>query len=455
MESMIGHMGGTRRIHLYTLYLTILFAPLFNWAPENGILPGELLWASDVLCLLFFVMIYTHVQATMREMVWCGRSVVAAFIVTWLISLSINGANPYPALVMLRFPVGIYLFFLGLLNMQMTCRDERMLVKTVYIIFLLQIPVAALKYVTIGTGEMPLSMVGHAATTYVSLIGVSFCVAYYLHYRTSPLYLLFCLGFIFVSVVGAKRATVFLLPIVFACQLLAMRRTRLAAVRIMLVAAVAGLPATYLTLRLIPMLNPQGQVWGDFDLSYAMDHAVRYELGETEGRPSGRTSAIMGVYDGLSSDGVGAVLFGYGPGYLVSSRFAPVDPDARRLRSGIAYGFNGLNWMALQVGYIGATIWFTLYMLVLKVAWYCYKREEDAFWRSFAFGMVMWCLIMSFGGYFYSDVYNFKEISIPFFAMSAVLYKRSWRFRWQIGLVHRTTRASMIHGTGIMPIQVG
>lgn len=135
---------------------------------------------------------------------------------------------------------------------------------------------------------------------------------------------------------------------------------------------------------------------------------------------------MVDVFHQLTRAGIWRASLGNGPGSILKSRFAFVDKrDDLRARSGISYGLNGLNWMSLQLGYLGTLVFFLLFRTIEKSALRCFEYDSEPYWRAFGLGMAGFSFIMMFVALFYSPAYADDAISAIYFCLAAVLYTRA------------------------------
>lgn len=410
---------------IYKLVCGYLLAlPLVVWMPYYDILPDYTLWAFELIPIL---MILAIVFFSNRKKAFntYGLRIIIIFLVTAFISMLYNGVNIIPCLLSLRKFIPYYLLFLTLININMDDNRLRKLVKIVFVIFILQIPIAVIKWLTIGRGEMPLGLIGSSTSTYITLFGVAFTIAYYLAYPSMRRLLFLCMAFVGVGLVGGKRAILFFIPVVLLIPVCFLNgRLKLILRYLLIFVCIVGI-SSYISVRLLPTLNPDQEVWGAFDLEYAVNYAVLYSSYEGKMGPTGRFGANIAVFEKLKTDGLMTFVLGEGPGYLLKSRFSEYSQNEAIIeRSTVEYGINGLNSLALEYGYAGAAIWFLLYILIFRTAVTCLHGERIHFWRAFALGMISCCFIMSVIAYYYSPAYSAPTIAPFFFSLAAVTYHR-------------------------------
>ena len=132
-------------------------------------------------------------------------------------SIAVNGSEATRAIFSLRLLYRFYFFYLGITLLDL---DESSLKKInffVAILLLLQLPVVAIKFYMYGIVEKTqgaYSLDG-SMTTMIPIVVIFYLAAYYCFYRSQLRFILTGIGFVFFSIVGAKRAVFFLYPFQF------------------------------------------------------------------------------------------------------------------------------------------------------------------------------------------------------------------------------------------------
>lgn len=124
----------------------------------------------------------------------------------------------------------------------------------------------------------------------------------------------------------------------------------------------------------MPSFNQERQVWGSFDLDYALDYSEKYlSTGAGAIEEVGRSAAPVYLFTKVASDSTTHLLFGYGAGHLIKSGFNPLisktgtQTDATMELYGVGYGARtAFLQLFLQVGIIGlflyVAIWIKLFI---------------------------------------------------------------------------------------------
>lgn len=89
---------------------------------------------------------------------------------------------------------------------------------------------------------------------------------------------LYVAGLVLIGFTAAKRAVMFILPIVIGVFMIYVARRR---VNRTFVLGILAVPIVfYIGVRLTPTLNPDNKVWGRFDMEHIWDYAERYQFGQ-------------------------------------------------------------------------------------------------------------------------------------------------------------------------------
>lgn len=406
----------------------LLIIPFAEWAVERNLLPPQVMWAPELLSGLIFVKGVISRVAARQKVNLFGMRLVMGFLAVTAISLIYNNENVLSALLFLRLLFRYYLLFLGIVNLDLTEKSMRLLNNVLVLVFIGQLPLSVVKLFVYGQGEAPLGLSSHAAPTFIPLIAIGFLLSYYFLHRRSIVYLLLSLGFVGFSIIGGKRAFVFFLPVLLLWIGWFLRGRVKDLSRYAVLTALILLSSTYLAFRLIPTLNPQREVWGEFDPVHAIDYARSYTLARSpvDGRATGRTSATIAVFQELRGRGLVPLAVGLGPGCIIKSMFGTFDRrESLETEYGVGYGWTGLNWLGIQVGYVGAAMYFLLFYVILRRALYCLDRDRDPYWRSFALGMAAFTFPVLFLSIAYTRVFSHDAVSAFYFCLAGFLVKRT------------------------------
>ena len=413
--------------------IILLTISLADWATEGSssdsisLLPPQIMWMAELLCGLLFVKAVVNRAVTKQKINLFGIWVVIPFLGVAFASLVYNGTNIISALLFLRLLFRYYLLFLAVINLNLNEKSMKLINNALVFIFIIQLPLSAVKLFVYGSGEKPVGLSAHSAPTSIALIAIGFLLSYYLLYKKSILYILLSLGFVGFSIIGAKKAFIFFMPVVLAYFAWSLRGDIKNMFRYVVISIPIFVLSCYLILRLHPVLNPQQKVGGKFDPVYAVTWAYTYitTSEHSTGLTAERLSTTINIFNRLYDRGLSGFSFGYGPGAIIESRFNLADRrEVLKSRFGVVYGVTGLNWLASQVGLLGAFIYILLFYLILRRSAYYFTKEIDPYWRSFGLGMVLFSFIMLLINLSYVPLFNDDVIPAFYFCLAGFIIKR-------------------------------
>ncbi len=414
------------KLRIFPVVFILLVIAFTDWAVESTYLPFQVMWLPELLSALLFLKSLGEKIILKKKFIVPGLRPVLIFLLLALFSLLVNSSGVIPALLLLRLLFRYYLLFLAIVNLEFNEKSQKLVINVLILIFLVQIPLAVVKLLVFGQGESSLSLSSHAVSTIFPLIAIGFFYSFYFLYQKKPAYIWGILAFVGFSIVGEKRAFIFYLPVLLVFLTWTLRKKIRLRPGILLFGAALAAVSFYFVGRLIPTLNPQKRVWGAFSLRHIVDYARDYETAVSAGGyPVGRVSATVEVYKTLEQRGLVGLAFGYGPGSIIKSLFSEYNrKDAIKARFGVEYGWNGLSWLGIQVGYLGALVYFSLFYGLLRKSYSLFRTEQDPYWRSFGLGMVAFSFTLLITSLAYSSFFNHDAVAAFFFCLAAIVI---WR----------------------------
>ena len=419
------------KANLLPVAVILLIIPFADWAVEYKYLPFQVMWVPELLAGLLFIKSLARKALEKQAYASPGLPFVLVFFLLSFLSLFINGSPIIPALLMLRLLFRYYLLFLAIINLGFDEKSQKLIINILIFIFLVQLPLSVAKLFVYGQGETSLGLSSHSVSTIFPLVAIGFLYSYYLLYQRKIAYILGIFGFVGFSIVGGKRAFIFFLPVLLIYLTWILKERILRNLRLVFLGILIFFVSLYFVARLIPTLNPQREVWGEFNRRHIIDYAISYETNVSmTGAPTGRISASLEVFRALGRKGLPGRAFGYGPGSIIKSMFGGYDKrQTIRSRFGVVYGMNGLSWLGVQVGYFGTIIYFLIYYCLLRKCHSYYKKEKDPFWRSFALGMTGFSFILLFTSLIYTPFFNDDSVAAFYFCLAAIVIIRSTGFQ--------------------------
>lgn len=270
-----------------------------------------------------------------------------------------------------------FLFYHGIKDMLISNKKTNYLLSVFLYIIVLQLIFSVLKIITFGvlTESIVGSFQGAGGGTAVFLPVLSYLLFYL--YKNGQFTLkdwLIIFSFFIVCLASAKRAPVFLLPLIILLTLIFVKKSfSLNAVFKYLPIALIIL---YIGLRSIPSLNPEGSTWGSFNIKYAIEYAFSYNtlLEDREDLDSesigGRGGGIFLVLkpELLNLNTLNEKLFGRGVVELVTQKYGKFIGGSEYgliHEGGVSAGIQKI-WMLGYLGFISYLLLLVSYLSIIR-----------------------------------------------------------------------------------------
>jgi hypothetical protein len=357
-----------------------------------------------------------------------------SMIMIGFFSMIVNGDLSIRFIFSIRNFYRFYFFFLALVNLPFNENNLKRLNIFVFIILLLQIPVVAIKFVMHGISELNIGTYqSHegSLTTAVPLMAIIYLITYFAFHERRKSYILFAAGFLFWAVVGAKRAVLFLFPVVLmAMYIIISKRIKIDPskhIRNIAAGLCVVLMFGAVVLATNPSFKPEEKAGVSIDPMYALDYAHKYETNDTERYTWGRYSTTKRVFSVIASSGIEHLFLGFGPGSFSPIFFDP--PDWRSKYAdlfNIRYGLTPLSLIAIEYGLFGIIPYALMTMHLIFMSYRLYKRETDRYWIAFACGSVGFSILMVyFFSMYHPPIWLGDTFPILFYYAMGVVFVRS------------------------------
>ena len=301
----------------------------------------------------------------------------------------------------------------------------------ILILLVLQLPVVALRFYQLGISELTTGTFaeGGAVTTMFPIAALMYMMAYFAFYKPSIVFPILGFGFVLWSIVGKKRAVLFLYPIVFwgMYYIIYVRGKSIRYSRhiinislISVIIIVIGL----VILKFNPTLNPKRKIGGTIDLEFALNYTKKYNestLSTNPETPTGRITTFKKTFEKLLEGGFAIFFFGHGPGSFTKSIFGySVDQRLAIFEEG--YGMTPLTYLALEYGVLGLITYSFIPIAFLLMCWKYFKAEVDKYWKAYAAGSLglSFFMIFLFVGYNYNSITGDSFPILYFYTMGAI-----------------------------------
>ena len=347
-----------------------------------------------------------------------------------------NHINNFGPIYSLRLYLRFYVFYLAIINLNLTDRHLKWLNGLIFFLFLLQIPIQLLKFLRLGISEDTIgsyALHGGGITPTVAIVGLGFSIGYYFFYKHNILYIIISFLFISYGILGAKRVLLYMYPIFFAILYFILyikqdrSRLNFASMIALLFIIVITLSTGALILKYNPTLNPENRAGGSIDLDYALEYSRQYESNMlTEYSSTGRFKTTKIMFSVLAEEGLNKLMFGFGPGSLTSSIFGNERISSKSLiKIEQCYGKTGMVHIVTEYGILGLFSIIIFIIVWIKRSWLYYSKEVDPYWKAFATGCIIFVSLqfIIFFAYNSTPLLN-NTISPIFYYALAIIYIR-------------------------------
>lgn len=375
--------------------------------------------ASMAIVSSLFTAVVIRREAVGKGLRFPAGGLFALFGVITLASALFNGTEWLRVGLFARYFLVPVAFFLVVTNEQISQRDFSRLNKLVAAIVLLQVPVATWKFLFVPDptaqrfGEFgsetftgTYATHGGASSVLIPLIAIGFLAPAFLRDRRWT-YAVASVLFVWFSIVGSKRAIVFVLPVFLAILLLVSARRLDIDFGSVAVGTALVTAAVYAMVVFNYTLTPQQQTGGSFDPSFVFEYARNYTMLsiEIDGvvYSAGRVLSTVTLISYLLASSTGHLILGYGPGLAVKSGIVEDNYREVFLGAGIEDGITGWIWTTLQVGFLGSAV-FVAFVVALGVLVYRALRDtEDEHRRVLTIGALGLIIVFLFDFLIYSE----------------------------------------------------
>jgi len=328
-------IGAIHFVYKYRSSRIALFVLLIFWEGLFGFLGNVGLFSHN----LYKIIVFSYAVIVFGPNVFKKKNKTDIFINTAFLLFSVFYWITYLLNIQPIFTVASqygfgyatpYLFYHGIKGMTGSYRKTNYLLSIFLYIVYLQVAFSILKILIFGvlTESIVGSFQGAGGGTAVFFPVLSYLLFYL--YKNGQFTLkdwLIILSFFIVSLASAKRAPVFLLPLFILLTLMYVKKSfSLNAIFKYLPFALIIL---YIGLRTIPSLNPESSTWGSFNIKYAIEYAISYNLQveDVEDLDSenigGRAGGLFLVFkpEFLNLKTWNEILFGHGVEELVTRKY--------------------------------------------------------------------------------------------------------------------------------------
>lgn len=378
---------GLLRFSSFGFYIILISVFFADWFIQLELIPDQLGWLPEIVLILLAlkVLIVNRGKRFTRTPIDLP---LAIFLLVSILSGIINTVSPVKAFLALRLDLKFILMFYLLINLNMSEKVYKNMMKLFFLLLLIQVPTALVKYAIYGQGEQAIGTYaawGGGYSMILPMVAISLLGSMFIHGKPHVSYILVICGFVIFSIVGGKKGLVYLGPLLliyFVMHTYLVKETRRKIFRTLSI----GLLILILFLPIIafvPWLKPAA---GDF--SYLKDFILIYDVQYTRaGVPLGRIPSTITTFETLAKS-PGLFLLGYGPGSLIKSFLKEYDTKELGTRPiDIIYGVTEMVLIPIEYGYLGFMFYYLLPLFLLfKMNLKFYKNIEDVYWKTISFG---------------------------------------------------------------------
>jgi len=434
-----------------TIALWLIFTTAFTRVIFHLVgLPRAVPTLFTELCILLLLTkaLYVRLIIQQKPMRAIGFFPMLGIFVISVFSYLMNTPGVLPAIFFLRKTFIFYLFFIAVLNLDLSHATITKVNRYILFLFFIQIPASLVKLFLIGQEEGrgigTVSWHAGALSTTLPLFAISFLLSFYF-FKRNVKYIALIMGFIAFGLIGEKRAILFLFPVVtmivayfygknvYSSGLFG-KVLRFKYLFFVIVASLIGLFAAFhmMTPDLTITFNPAERYKGSNKIKYVIDYIVSYntrayrndlDINDAQ-NTMGRARITMVVLRKLLESGTGRLLLGFGPGCMISSPHLDAQDQPFR-KFGIRGAMTGFIKFVLQTGVLGVV--FLTYFLVklLQNAYHKYRESHDYIYKMVALGFIgaTFVFLLDFFVYSVSTLYLGVLTPVYFYVAAIILRK--------------------------------
>ena len=418
------------------LFFNIFVIALFGGLLEKFGMPGpfSLLSEFSIYLLLLLSLIKRSGRKISIPKFWY---IFFCFLLITPISSLLNDTPLFRSIESIRLLFRFYFFYLAIIWLEPNDKFIKNIMIFLLIIIIFQFPVIFYKFLTYGIAEITMGAWVRAGSVTAMLwfSTLFFLASFYYLYRPKNYLILIGIGCVLASIVGAKRVVFFLFPIQFISIYYYIylmgtgasfsKKVVTLSVVLVLISFISGS-----ILYLNKSLNPEGEIGGDINLSYALEYANRYNMGiSASGYSYGRVATTKRVFEILLDSGISHIVLGMGPGSTTPTHLDSKNTrrifEQRYEKFKITYGLTPITRILLEYGIIASMLYgWMIYSFSVK-CWRLYLIEHDPYWKAFAGGSFGFSCSMLFFFLCYSHnaFWGIVMPSLYFFSMAVIQIK--------------------------------
>lgn len=261
------------------------------------------------------------------------------------------------------------------------------------------------------------------------LISIIFVLVLHFGYRKDKYIVFYCIGILFVGLIGVKRGFFAFLPLLlyffFLLKPLLLNEQKLRLFSKTFISIPAIFVLLTMSIILNPYLNKEGVFFGSLDYTYAIDLVVEHNYNQNYlGYRMGRIGGTLGIIDYRLENLKPSDFWGDGPGLFVR--------ESNESSNITFYGVKGFTVLPgfarhlIEVGFLGVIFILLFYLHLVLKAWKILKKSSQPLIRSFAVITILIGSIFVYDYILYSPVfYNDYFPNFIFFSIGGLMLNKN------------------------------
>lgn len=419
------------------MILTLSFTRiLFTFAGFPRAVP--VLLTEICIILLFIKAISPQIFGHKNTLKMSGSLFMLGVLFVTIVSYLANEPETMPAIFFIRQVFIYYLFFFALQNLDLSEKTIDKINKLIILLFLIQLPAALVKYITVGQNEGWIGTVswqGAQFSTTLPLFAIAFLIAFYF-FRREKKYLILIIGFCCFGIAGHKRALMFMIPVVliFVWYLYGKQKTfnfrlKFAQLKYFIVIGVVCIVVFVVTVKTLEtgMYNEGfnfNRIYENFVWYNTRNQIADYGFNADLGYTMGRFTITSIAFDNIKNADFIQKLFGFGPGTMIRSPHLGRSKETAYEFFGIYGVYTGFVITVLQVGLLGTLLLVCFYLSLFRKAYKTYRKTQNKDFKMLILGFLGATFVFLLDFFAYGSTTMFLGVLAPVYFYVAALILR-------------------------------
>ena len=344
------------------------------------------------------------------------------YIISILISALFNKSDVVSTFSYILYILPGFVVYLYILRMNF---NQNLIIKInnfIFVFFGFQILFSIYKLLFLGTSEAiagTFHYSGGSYNTIIPLIAISMLISFYSFYKRNYKYLLFIIGFLFMSWVGEKRGIYFYFIILLLIHFISTIKFKIFNInsffRFLLIIPFVLIIIFY-GVKYSPTLNPENIMGGSFNLDHIYNYAFNYSYQlDASGFAGGRMSGMSSIFTTVISGDFLSLYFGSGPDMILGIGDDSIN-ILNKYRLSQDIGINGWSTALISLGLFGAIITICLYFYILRFSYINSNEEKDMYWKSLNYGLYLIMIV------FFLDFFTYTRAFYHHIGLNVIIF---------------------------------